>query len=263
MREPVGQLLSRSCTPTTMYQQDKDSRIFSQPLQDACRFLLSIDLCARYGLRGEVEDLNEVILLDREATGLHPPGYPDRSTYLSNLPVRLGYRCNLPGRGRVRNLNEGILLDRVALAFRPPDHPQWSSPSNNLTSHLCIRYDLRRRVEDLDEAILFNQEALALHPLGDPERSTYRHSLAIHLCDRYSLLCTAEDLDEVILLNRYALALRPPGHPERLSSLTNIALHLGYRYNLRGKVGTSVGRFNLTEMLSCFSYLDTPIGPRL
>ena len=40
---------------------------------------LAVDLSTRYSQLGAMEDLNEAIVLDREALDLRPQGHPDRA----------------------------------------------------------------------------------------------------------------------------------------------------------------------------------------
>ena len=50
---------------------------------------LAVYLSSRYKQLGAMEDLDEAIVLDREALKLRPQGHLDRSASLNNLAVRL------------------------------------------------------------------------------------------------------------------------------------------------------------------------------
>ena len=186
----------------------------------------------RYDQLGETEDLEEAIILDREALGLRPQGHSDRSSSLSNLALHLSTRYNLLG--AMEDLDEAIALEREALNLRPQGHPDRSFSLNNLALHLSTRYKQLGEMEDLDEAITLNREALNLLPQGHPIRSTSLSNLALHLSARYNLLGVMEDLDEAIALEREALNLRSQGHPDRSFSLNNLALHLFTWYKQLG-----------------------------
>ena len=179
-----------------------------------------------------MEDLNEAIVLGREALGLRPQGHPDRSASLNNLAVHLSTRYNQLG--AMEDLNEAIVLDREALGLRPQGHPDWSASLNNHAAHLSTRYNQLGAMEDLDEVIVLGREALDLHPQGHPARSTSLSNFAVRLSTRYKQLGAMEDLNEAIVLDREALGLRPSGHPDRSTSLNNLAVDLSSRYEQLG-----------------------------
>ena len=86
---------------------------------------------------GGMDDLNEAIVLGREALSLCPPGHPNRSSSLSNLAVRLSSQYNqVEG---MDNLNEAIVLTREVLSLCPPGHPNHLSSLNNLAAALSSR----------------------------------------------------------------------------------------------------------------------------
>jgi hypothetical protein len=60
---------------------------------------LAIYLFTRYNQLGAIEDLDEAIVLDREALDLRQPGHPDRSVSLNNIANRLTTRYNQFVRG--------------------------------------------------------------------------------------------------------------------------------------------------------------------
>ncbi|KAH0825948.1 TPR-like protein, partial [Lanmaoa asiatica] len=202
------------------------------PDRSVCLNNLAFRLSTRYKQLGAMGDLNEAIVLDRDALALCPPGHPDRSTSLGNLAVHLSTRYNQLG--AMEDLNEAIILNRNTLALRPPGHPDQSMSLNNLAGCLSTRYKQLGAMEDLNEAIVLNRDALALRPPGHPDRSMSLNNLAADLFTRYNQLGAMGDLNEAIVLDRDALALRPPGHPHRSMSLNNLALCLSTRYNQLG-----------------------------
>ena len=96
----------------------------------------AIHLSSRYEQLGEMDDLSEVIVLDREALSLHPPGHRRRPSSLSDLAGDLFSRYkNLGG---MDDLNEAIVLGREALSFHPPGHPDRSKSLSNLAIHFSF-----------------------------------------------------------------------------------------------------------------------------
>ena len=95
-----------------------------------------------------MEQLNEAIVLDREALVLLPPGHPLQSISLTNLAIHLGTQYKQLG--GVEDLNEAIVLGREALSLRTPGHPDRSMSLNNLASHLWARYSQVGRITAVD-----------------------------------------------------------------------------------------------------------------
>jgi CHAT domain-containing protein/tetratricopeptide (TPR) repeat protein len=195
---------------------------------------LAFHLGDRYGQLGATKDLEEAIVLDREALELLPQGHRDRSISLNNLANRLSTRHSQLG--AMQDLGEAIVLVREALHLHPQGHRDRSTSLNNLAVHLSSRYNQFGAMEDLDEAIFLSREALVLRPQGHPDRSMSLNNLATRLSSRHNQLGAMEDLDEAIVLDREALDLRPQGHPLRSSSLSNLATYLSSRYKQLGEV---------------------------
>ena len=118
-----------------------------------------------------MEDLNEAILLNRDALALRPPGHPGRSASLGNLAVDLSTRFKQLG--EMEDLNEAIVLNREALALCPPGHPDRSASLGNLASHLSSRYNQLGAMENLNETI-----SLARDALEEPGRTSRVESVA-------------------------------------------------------------------------------------
>ena len=179
-----------------------------------------------------MQDLDEAIVLDREALGLQRKGHPDRSSSLNNHAVHLSIRYKQFG--AMQDLDEAIILNREALGLQPEGHPDRSLSLNNLAVDLSSRHKQLGVMEDLDEAIALDREALGLRPTGHLDRSQSLNNLANRLSTRYNQLGDMQDLDEAIVFDREALGLRPKGHPDRSSSLNNLATRLSTRYNQLG-----------------------------
>ncbi|KAG1747616.1 TPR-like protein [Suillus lakei] len=188
---------------------------------------LGVMLGTRFERRGNDEDLDRAIALEREALALCPVGHTDRSLSLNNLANRLSTRFS--HRGNDGDLDEGIALHREALALRPVGHTDRSSSLNNLAVQLSTRFSHRGNDGDLDEGIALHREALALRPA--------LNNLANQLSTRFSHRGNDGDLDEGIALHREALALCPVGHTGRSMSLNNLAVQLSTRFSHRGNDG--------------------------
>ncbi|KAI9567997.1 TPR-like protein [Boletus coccyginus] len=195
---------------------------------------------------GSTEDLDKAIVLDREALDLRPQGHPDRSMPLCNLGLHLFTRYEQIG--GMESLHEAIVLAREALDLCPQGHPDRSTCLNNLANDLAARYEQVWGREDLDKAIVLCREALDLCPQGHPGRWKSLISLANRLYIRFMWFGrmnglykpmvpgTMEDVDEAMVLGREALSLCPQGHPNRPISLSNLAVHLSTRYSRLGSM---------------------------
>ena len=177
-------------------------------------------------------DLDEAIILMREALDLRPQRHPDRSISLNNLADCLSSRYNQLGAMQV--LEEAVVLDREALDLRPRGHPDRSMSLNKFAIRLSTRYNQLGAVEDLDEAIVLEREALDLFPQGHPDRAMSLNNLSGCLSSRYEKFGAMEVLGEAIVLVREALVLCPQGHHVRSSCLNSLANRLSTRFNQLG-----------------------------
>jgi tetratricopeptide (TPR) repeat protein len=116
-----------------------------------------------------MDDLEEAIVLGREALSLCPLGHPDRWRSLNSLVNILSTQYKQLR--AMEGLNEAIALVREALSLCPQGHPGRSESLGNLADCLSTRYDQLRAIRDLNEAISLDREALSLCPQGHPDRS--------------------------------------------------------------------------------------------
>ena len=195
---------------------------------------LAVDLASRYMHLWAMQDLDEAIVLVREALDLRPKGYPNRSTSLINL-AHLLYSL-YEQLGAMQDLDEAIILVREALDLCARGHPDRTLSLNNLAAYLCTRCKQLGEMQDLDEAIVLIREALDLYPQGHIDRPMSLVNLAECLSSRYKQLGAREDLDEAIVLEREALELFSQGDPVQPISLNNLAEYLSTRYKQLGEM---------------------------
>ncbi|KAH8105745.1 CHAT domain-containing protein [Phellopilus nigrolimitatus] len=106
---------------------------------------------------GRMEDLEESIVLHRDALELCPPGHPLRSSSFINLGI--GLLTRFEQTGRMEDLEESIALLRDALELRPPGHPHRSSSLHNLAIAVQTRFEKSSRPEDLEESLRKYEES--------------------------------------------------------------------------------------------------------
>ena len=95
---------------------------------------LAVDLSARCNRLGNMEDLDEAIVLYREALNLRPQGHPDRSMSLNNPANELSARYKQPG--VIKDLDVAIALAGEALKACAQGHPARSKWLKYLVCHL-------------------------------------------------------------------------------------------------------------------------------
>ena len=111
-------------------------------------------LSTRYDARRGIDDLNEAIVLSREALSLRPPGHPPRSPSPSNLSNYL-YTRHKQLRV-IDDLNGAVVLCQDALALRPPGHPDRSTSLEQLSWFLYSRFKQLCRAEDRQELFILH-----------------------------------------------------------------------------------------------------------
>jgi len=178
-------------------------------------------------------DLDNAILLCREALDLRPPPHPERPNSLNTLANALETRFNQ--QGRQGDLDNAVSLCMQALDLVPPTHVSRYSYLANLASKLVARFKQQGRQGDLDEGISLHRQALNLCPPPHPDRSSALASLARALRTQFLERGQKCDLDDAISLDREALELRPPSHPLHSASLNNLATTLSTRCRKEGQ----------------------------
>ncbi|TFK23747.1 hypothetical protein FA15DRAFT_705213 [Coprinopsis marcescibilis] len=195
---------------------------------------LAIALFTRFNHRGSLEDLEQSIVLHKEALGLRPSRHPQRSVSLSNLAnvrmARFEYKPNLG------DLEECLGLHREALSLRPSPHPDRSTSLNGLGNALRNRFDINGNFEDLEECIVHHREALGLRPYPHPDRADPLNDLAGALLTRFRHKGSFDNLEECIVLQRESLRLKPSPHPHRHASLTNLGNALWTQFERKGNL---------------------------
>jgi tetratricopeptide (TPR) repeat protein len=79
---------------------------------------LALVLSKRFDKTGQLADLEEAIVLNREALELLPPPNPDRSISLNNLALVLSKRFDKTG--QLADLEEAIHLRHEVFELLPP-----------------------------------------------------------------------------------------------------------------------------------------------
>jgi tetratricopeptide (TPR) repeat protein len=148
-------------------------------------------------------DLEEAILLHREALELRPSPHPCRSHSLNNLGNALldHYR----GTDIMVDLEESISLHREALELRSFPHPDRSYSLYNLALSLQDMYEVTRVLSHLQEAITCYEGLLEFyHPVGHEDRVETLTGMADLLQMRFDRMGQVGDLSKIALLRAEA-----------------------------------------------------------
>ncbi|TFK33698.1 CHAT domain-containing protein [Crucibulum laeve] len=179
-------------------------------------------------------DLEEAIMLHREALKLIPPSHQYRGCALNNLANKLHKKFDEDN--HLPSLEESILLQREAVDFHPSRHTTRSICLSNLAANLCRRFEVAPNQEPtlLYEATRLYQESLEILPLRHvarwPPLVNFGNLLVkLFKLDRQRI----EYLDQAIGLHREALTLVSADHAERSNISCNLAKGLITLYDER------------------------------
>ncbi|KAJ7442795.1 CHAT domain-containing protein [Mycena galericulata] len=202
------------------------------PARGQCLSNLANVVGIRFKQRGDPDDIDKAIALNREALALRPPSHPDHGISLNILADAVQTRFEL--RGNSKDIVEAINLSQEALALHLLPHPDRGMSLNTLANAVHMRFQQRGHSRDIDEAIDLHREALTLCLPPHPSRGSSLHDLANVVLTRFQQRGDSKDLDEAIEFHREALDLHPPPHPSRGISLSNLANAVQIRFEQRG-----------------------------
>ncbi|KAJ6621950.1 CHAT domain-containing protein, partial [Mycena sp. CBHHK59/15] len=185
----------------------------------------------RFMYRGDPRDVDEAIILHREALKIWPAPHPDRASSLNNLAIALQMRVKQWG--DTKDIGEAICLLREALKIRAAPHANRALLLSSLANSIKTRFERWGDPKDIDEAIALNREALKICAASH-ERVSSLHNLGAAVQRRFERQRDPKDIDEAIMLNREALEIRAMPHPDRGGSLNNLAHAMHRRFELWG-----------------------------
>ncbi|TEB36708.1 hypothetical protein FA13DRAFT_1727067 [Coprinellus micaceus] len=165
-----------------------------------------------------IAELDESILLSREALGLSPPGHGDYSKILNELSWSLISRYE--AQGLIEDLEESIRLGRQALALQRIGYPRRYNPLETLAKSLHFQ------PEHLDEALQLSRESVSLISPGHDAYCQNMMTLATILLRHHERSGASDKLEEAISVCTEALSSCPPTyflHPRLLALQVKLA----------------------------------------
>jgi tetratricopeptide (TPR) repeat protein len=186
---------------------------------------LADDLLDRFDHLGLREDLDEAVLLCRQAVeGMS--GTPlERMAFLRGLGNALMLRCAITAQGA----DEAVAACEKALEAAPADDSLRAMCYSTLGNALLQRFEIAGRSADVDRSVASHRAALRIAPMDADGRAGYLHNLSTALWARSGHYGPLADLDEAIEVGRAALAANPGRHR------ADILAELGNRLSHRAK----------------------------
>jgi hypothetical protein len=205
----------------------------------------------RYGISGQIPDLDRSVAIHRQAIAIDVPDAADRAGHLANLSA--AWLARYENTGSVPDLNEAVAAARAAVeiawAASGPGHPGWppedgwdpalairrarQTSQSGLAGALLRRYLYGRVQADLDEAIVAGRAAVAA---GDPEGAGLQANLANLLLERFMRTWQLTDLAEAVIIAQTAAGAAPEHDPARAVALSVLALAHADRFAYTGHI---------------------------
>ena len=188
---------------------------------------LAIALLRRYGVSGNIDDLEAAITLNENALQSTLETHGSRGNFYAT-------RCNA-FRLRYKQTRSETYLNDAIVAGAKSMSGQCSSRSPGvnacmLANALFDRFLALGDVSDSNRAVSTYESAIALTPVNSLDRAMYIDNLGQLLQERWSRLHLAEDLDKAIELHSNVMKSAPRRHPKRCAYAFSMATACQSRY---------------------------------
>ncbi|KAG2335496.1 TPR-like protein, partial [Suillus weaverae] len=183
--------------------------------------------------QNDLQDIDAITSLFREALALRPQHHPDHPLYLYNLIVALTWRHIKES--TAADIREATHLYHELLPLCPDGTYLRSIASGeNGVDYVIGRCDYLP-IDASKEGIRLRRVVLELCPQGHQLRPRALGKLVCALIPRFTRRGNIDDLDESIQFLREAVSLCPEGHTDCNSYLNNLANSLELRFRHQGK----------------------------
>ncbi|KAE9403533.1 hypothetical protein BT96DRAFT_973674 [Gymnopus androsaceus JB14] len=161
---------------------------------------LAFALHARFERLGNLDDLENDIIMSRHALELTPDDHPSK------------------------DLEDDIGMSQHALDLTADDDSEKLDLLGNLATSLHARFERLGNLDDLEKDIAMSQYALDLTSDNDPEKPARLSNLSLSLHARFGRLGHLADIDSAILRGQGAVELTSDGEPIKAQYLSNLAV---------------------------------------
>jgi CHAT domain-containing protein len=184
-------------------------------------------------IRKDLQDIDTITSLFRDALALRPQRHPDRPLFLYNLTEALTWRHNK--KSTAADIREAAQLYHELLPLCP-EGTYLRSIAAGKNGVVYVIDECNKLPRDAsDEGICLRRVVLELCPVGHQRRPRALDELSRALQSRFAQSGNIDDLDECIQFRREAVSLCPEGHTGRDVYLNNLAFSLCfYRFNHQG-----------------------------
>ncbi|KAJ7122211.1 CHAT domain-containing protein [Mycena epipterygia] len=196
---------------------------------------LGVALVQRFERRGDLNDIEHSILMNRQSVKLTPDIHPKKHARVINLGASLLRRFERLG--DLGDIEESVVMFKTALGLISDDNPEKAPLLNNLGGALLLRFQRFGKMNDLDQTVMLYRQAVTLTPDGDPNKPTRMNNLGNSLLLRFGRLGDLGDINECVVLFKKAVELVPQGHLEQPRLLINLSTSLQTRFEQFGDLG--------------------------
>ncbi|KAG1764772.1 hypothetical protein EV702DRAFT_1204864 [Suillus placidus] len=183
-------------------------------------------------IQEDLQDIDTITFLFREALALRPQSHPDRALSLYRLILSLNWcydRTDTAG-----CIHESAQLCCNLLPLCPEGTYLRSMGVDSEVDYMIAECN-NLPTDASNEGIHLRRNMLALSPLGHQRRPRALNELAQAFEARFDQHGSIDDLEESIQLRREAVSLCPEGHSSRDYYLNNLAFSLNSRFVHQGK----------------------------
>ncbi|KAG1841934.1 CHAT domain-containing protein [Suillus subalutaceus] len=183
-------------------------------------------------IQKDLQDIDCITSLFREALALRPQGHPDHPLYLYHLTEALNWRHDY--QHTAADICESAQLHYELLPLCPEYTYLHSVAAGKNGVDYVIRECNELPIDASDEGIHLRRVVLKLCPLGNEYHLKALDNLAWALITRFEQRGSIDDLDECIQRHREAVSLCSEGHSEHHFYLNQLASSLWHRFNHQG-----------------------------
>ncbi|KAG2109192.1 CHAT domain-containing protein [Suillus cothurnatus] len=183
--------------------------------------------------QNDLQDIDSVTSLFREALALCPQGHPDHPLYLYHLTSALNWRYAKEN-FIAAYIHESAQLYCKLLPLCPEGTYLDSIAAGANGVNYVIRECDKLPIDTSDEGIHIRRVILELCPLGNEHHPKALDKLGWALRSHFEQCGSIDDLDESIQRGREAVSLSSEGHSERYAYVSNLAHSLWTRFNHQG-----------------------------
>ncbi|KAG1766622.1 CHAT domain-containing protein [Suillus placidus] len=184
-------------------------------------------------IRNDLQDIDRITSLFREALALRPQRHPDHPISLHNLAMALSWRHDK--KSTAADICEAAQLHHELL----PLCPEGTYLRNIVEGPDGVDYVIggcnNLPKDASEEGICLRRVVLELCPQGHQLRHSALDNLSWVLTTRFEQRGNIDDLDDSIQFSREAVSLCPEGHSDPAYYLNNLAVSLWLRFGHQGK----------------------------